>query len=105
MRCPVCHSDINIKPRSSNQSRYYFGQVVAPIAEHTGHSALEIHEILKQMFIPKEVLKISGVEYTVARSTTDLTTVEMEQYLALIRAWAGIELGVSIMLPNEYIND
>lgn len=103
MRCPICKNKINVKPRSNNQSRYYWGQVVDPIASETGHSPAEIHEILKQMFIPKETIKLSGVEYIVPRSSTELSTREFEEFLAQIRAWAGIELRLKILLPHEGI--
>lgn len=105
MRCPICKSEINLSARSGNQGRYYFGVVVEAIASQTGHTSMEIHEILKQKFIPKELVMLDGEEYVISRSTTDLSTVEMEEYLSRIRAWASVELSVYIPLPNEAINE
>lgn len=105
MKCPVCRNEVNLKPRSSNQSRYYWGIVVGAIANSTGHSSLEIHEILRMMFLPHETVSLKGNDYIVPRSTTELSTSEMEEYLSRIRAWAGTELSIPIPLPNEVIND
>lgn len=41
--------------RSIQQSRYYWGVVVELIAEHTGYTPEEIHEVLKAKFIPKHL--------------------------------------------------
>jgi len=35
------------KSRSKNQNDYYFGVVVEILAEHTGYSREEMHEVLK----------------------------------------------------------
>ncbi len=105
MICPHCKSEINLKERSTNQNRYYWGQVVGLIASETGHSALEIHEILRMMFLPHDTVNLKGNEFIVPKSTTVLSTIEMEEYLARIRAWASTELGIFITLPNEVAND
>jgi len=43
--------EINIeksqKKRSSFQNRYYWGVIVAMLADHTGYTKEEMHEILK----------------------------------------------------------
>jgi hypothetical protein len=73
-----------------NQNGYYWGAVLPIIAEHTGHTPEELHEIHKQMFCPKKrYLMKDGRSVTVSRSTADLNTVEFTEYLERIRAhWA-----------------
>ncbi len=91
--------------RSDNQNRYYFGVVVKTLADHTGFTKDEMHEVLKHKFL-RYWATISGpedyieqVEFT--KSTTDLNTAEMEQYLENIREWASIQLGCYIPEPGE----
>lgn len=85
------------KTRSDRQHRYYFGVVVAVLAEFTGYTSDEMHDALKWKFLrvdPESLLPT-------VRSTTSLTTVEFEDFLELVRAWAAADLGVVIPLPNE----
>jgi hypothetical protein len=92
------------KPRSLNQNNYYFGVLVKMISDHTGHSEYETHEILKVMFLPEriELQTKKGIEYkTIGKSTTTLSTGQMEEYNTKIREWASINLGLYIPLPNE----
>ena len=76
---------------------------MSEIAGHTGHSPDEVHEILRIRFLPSEQVNLGGHDYIIAKSTTALTTTEMENYLSRIRAWASVDLGVFIQLPNEEI--
>jgi hypothetical protein len=67
------------------------------LSEYTGHTKDEIHDAMRRMFLanPDDILKIP-------RSTTTLSTKEMEEYLASIRQWAaGEPLNCSIPEPNE----
>ena len=84
------------KPRSNNQNSYYFGVVVKILADHIGYTPEEMHEALKfQMLLDR-----TG-ELPIVRSTTDLSTVEMEDYLRRCREFASIEFQCVIPLPNE----
>lgn len=85
------------KPRSRNENNYYFGVVVAMLGEHFGYEKEEMHEALKMLFL--KVVRPS--KPTTVKSTTDLSTVEMEEYLSKIRMWASVEWGVNIPEPNE----
>ncbi len=93
------------KQRSNLENRYYWGVVIDIIADHTGFSPDEIHEILKHKFLRKQVWlsKEGGVAegFDITKSTAELSTVEFEKYLSEIRQWASMELGCYIPLPNE----
>ena len=85
------------KIRSNNQNSYYHGVVVKLIADHIGEFEPEkVHNMLRWMF-----LRDKTGNYDTVKSTTDLTTVEMEDYLSKCRMWANIQLGCNIPLPGE----
>ena len=86
------------KKRSLNQNGYYHGVVVEILGRHLGYTPDEMHHALRGEF-----LKIPG-DYVLpkSRSTTDLSTVEFEDYLTQIREWAAqLPSPCYIPLPNE----
>ncbi len=101
------------KTRSDKQNRYYWGVVIKILNEECGNfepdDDLVMHETLKRMFLDKImssklINKATGEllpQERITGSTKLLTTIDMESYLAKIRAWASMELGVNIPEPNE----
>ena len=87
------------KPRSDNQNSYYWGCVIELLSEHSGYTPDEMHEALKQLFLTDKTLQIPKV-----KSTTDLNTLEFEEFLSKVRIWASVELQCNIPLPREYEN-
>lgn len=77
------------KIRSASQNRYYHGVVIRTLSEHLGYTNPEMHHLIKSMF---------HIE-----STTKLETSEFERLLEDIRAWAQVDLDVSIPLPHEIV--
>ena len=87
--------------RSKNQNAYYHAVVVEILAEELGHRRKEeMHEILRGKFLGR-TMEIAGQIIHYAPSTSDLSTVDFEKYLAEIREWASEDLGIWIPLPNE----
>jgi len=90
---------IQSKDRSNNQNGYYWGCVIELIANHCGYRQSwereELHGELKRLFLPKHG------RLQITRSTSDLNTVEFEEYLSKIRQWASEYLSLYIPLPNE----
>lgn len=85
------------KHRSNPQNAYYWGVVIKLIHDHTGQDANTIHGVLTGMFLKvKDWLDKERI-----RSTTELSTVEFEEYLEKCRQWAVIALDIYIPLPNE----
>ena len=84
------------KYRSNPQNSYYFGVVVALIAEEIGDSVENTHEALKAKFLYDMTGDLPKV-----RSTTDLSTLEFEEYLEKIRRFASEFLGMFIPDPND----
>lgn len=83
--------------RSNNQNKYYWSVPVDLIAEYTGYTPDETHEALRMMFLRKYDDRIMPS----IRSTTELSTVEFEDYMKQIRQWASMDLQLYIPLPNE----
>jgi len=86
--------------RSNNQNAYYWVAVVPIIADEMGISDEEAHDFLKAKFNKKTIV-VKEKEYEVIRSTTDLSTIEMEDFLEQVRRWAAEDLNCIIPLPNE----
>ena len=88
------------KQRSNQQNRYMWSVPYAIIAEYTGNSPEEVHELMCQMFNSKVVV-IKNKEYRIPLSTASLSTIQLEEYLSRVREWASIELSLYVPLPNE----
>jgi|ERR671919_2628947 hypothetical protein len=89
--------------RSNEQNRYYRGVIVAMVAEAMGEEVPEhAHQALAWHFLklPDEPGKLAR-----RRSTTELTTVEMERYHEDCRMLAAKTWGLYIPLPNEVVDD
>ena len=92
------------KKRSNTQNRYYHGVVLKYLAEATGFSPGEMHEVLKAKFLPYErANRVTGEMQTFGHSTTELNTAEYEEFLENVRVWAINYLDCLIPLPNEVI--
>lgn len=94
------------RTRSDAQNRALWGVVYPPLVEHTGFTAEELHEWAKQTFLPKSLALADGNgvivdERVVGGSTTSLSTVEFNDFVAAIRTFALDRLGVVIPEPGE----
>lgn len=84
------------KERSNDQNRYYWGVIIKLLSNHFGYTPEEMHNALKMLFLKDESRKIPTL-----RNTSDLTTVEFENYLAEIKQWAAAFQTIYIPDPNE----
>ena len=84
------------KDRSNEQNRYMWGVVYELLSETTGYTPNEIHDAMRMLFLQDNLRKIPTL-----RSTTELSTIEMEDYLEKIRQWAAQELSCVIPNPNQ----
>ena len=115
--------------RSLAQNAYYWGVVVELISEDSGHTPDEIHEYLKQRFLPKRLAIANGngvVAETepkglfrrvaqflfghestapdtvvIGGSTTRLNKIEFGEYVSDIQRWAAEELDIVMPDPHE----
>lgn len=79
--------------RSLNANARYWVGVVTPVANHTGHTPEEIHEIMKEQFCPAKEVELSGKQF-LRKSTTALSVSEFMDYCTRCEVFAS-ELGVS----------
>lgn len=89
--------------RSQAQNRWYWGVIVKAISDTTGYDPLEVHELLKEKFLPKTLALPDqhGVanEFVIGGSTTKLNKVEFGEYCEAVRRWAAECLAIDIPDP------
>lgn len=96
------------KKRSSPQNRYYHGCVI-PSLRHAMEakgcliqSNEIVHLLCKFKFLKGEIVNTAtGEVIPTIGSTTKLSTLDFENYLEQIRAYAASEYDCVIALPNE----
>ena len=86
--------------RSINQNAYYWSVCVRMIADETGYTTDETHEILKGKFLAVEA-RVGNEIIRYSRSTTGLKTNEFEDLMTQIREWASVTLNCLIPQPRE----
>lgn len=84
------------KIASNEQMRYYRGVIVKMVAEKLGMEYEDAHNMLRMMHLLDHTK-----QFPFPRSTTDLSTVEFEDYNRECRQWAAKELQLYVPLPNE----
>jgi len=89
--------------RSIPQNNYYWGVVLQLLGADLGYSSEEAHEAMVRMFleVPNDDLEIPST----FRKTSDLSTVEFEEYLEKIRRWAAEFRGLFIPDPQQTFFD
>jgi len=91
--------------RSNMQNSYYWKCIVQGLAEELGYFPNEMHDALRARFLSEyEMISINDNQIAINKigSTTSLNTKSFEEYTEQIRVWALTDLGIRLMLPNEY---
>lgn len=91
--------------RSNMQNSYYWACIVQPLAQDIGYFPDEMHDILKVKFASEwQNIEVNDkqVGLQVVNSSARMNTKDFEIYADQIRIWALSELGIRLMLPNEY---
>ena len=98
------------KRRSNNQNAYYWGVIVelikSAILDSWGEtmSSDEVHNILKsQLNYKEQINQKTGEVIKTPKSTTQLSTIECEQFYHECRTWAKEWFGIEIPMPNEQL--
>ena len=87
------------KQRSLNQNSYYWGIVIKIMSQELGYTDNEMHQVFASEF-----LMYINRDRKFIKSTTELSTIEFENYLENCRRLAS-EQGIFIPLPNECTDD
>ena len=91
--------------RSSMQNNYYWACIVQPLGSELGYFPDEMHDCLKVKFSSEwQSIEINEkqIGLQTVNSTARMNTKEFEVYADQIRIWALTELGIRLMLTNEY---
>jgi len=92
--------------RSNMQNNYYWKCIVQDLSDFTGFFPDEMHDILKVKFSTEwqtiELSENKTIGIQTLNSTARMNTKEFEVYTEQIRIWALSDLGIRLMLPNEY---
>ncbi len=91
--------------RSNKQNRYYWKCIVQELGNSLGYFPNEMHSILRNKFLSEwEMLEINNKKIGInkIKSSTDLDTKAFEIYADQIRIWALADLGIRLMMPNEF---
>ena len=91
--------------RSNMQNNYYWACIVQPLGESLGYFPDEMHDTLKVKFASEwQSIEINEKQIGLQKvnSTASMNTKEFEIYEDQIRIWALTELGIRLMMPNEY---
>lgn len=83
--------------RTIDQNAFLWGWVYPPIVDHTGETAESLHEVFKQMFLPKKTITIRGNQYLVPVSSTELSKQEFSEFIERILTEAA---EMNIVIPN-----
>lgn len=104
--------------RTARQNRYYFGVVVYMVRDRLDELGYrksdldssgvpskltvdDVHEMLKTMFCRADVIDADGVVLgTTVKSTRELSTKEMNDYISQILQWAAQDLELVIPDPT-----
>lgn len=86
------------KPRSNKQNAWYWGVILPLIADETGHTTEELHEIFKKLFLQRQVIMFNGQEYELPGTTTTLNTSEMTEFINRVIVEAS-NMGIVIPEP------
>lgn len=98
------------KKRSLSQNAFYHGAIVPAVTQMFRDAGNYVDEDDTHTYLKLRVGKLSRVIVTpdgevvkTLGSTAKLSTMEFENYLAMIRAWAA-EYGCVLPMPNEEVN-
>lgn len=84
--------------RSSQANRFYWGHVLAELAEATGYTKDEVHEALKHRFLMVE----GDGPLVKVRSTADLSVAEFSEYLERVMAFGAVTFGIVWMPLDQW---
>jgi hypothetical protein len=91
--------------RSNMQNNYYWACIVQPLGQELGYFPDEMHDTLKVKFASEwQSIDINDKQIGLqkVKSTAKMNSKEFEIYADQIRIWALTELGIRLMLPNEF---
>ena len=84
------------KHRSGAQNAYLWAVPYELISDDLGYTPQEVHDAMRHLFLVNNDNDLPKV-----KSTTELTTIEFEEYVGKVRQWAAEFRDIYIPEPNE----
>lgn len=78
-----------VNSRSQRQNRFYWGVMIPLLADHSGDTHEDMHDFLRQEFLPRRFVEFAGRRREVRKSTADLSVEEFSVYLEQLAALAA----------------
>jgi len=91
------------KKRSTGQNSWLWA-CHKVVAEDTGNSVDDIHEIVKKELLPKKYIEFDGDEIEVNGSTAGLTRDQWSEFMVEYAAWAA-QYGIMLPHPEDQGRD
>jgi hypothetical protein len=89
--------------RRQRANKYYWGVVLKMMAEECGHTADDLHELMKLRHNSKLVVEpLTGEEVKIAQSTAKLTIPEFSVYLERVMLDGSEWLGIVFPEPSKH---
>ena len=89
--------------RSIQQNRLWWVYMTI-LADHTGHTKDEMHEICKFKFLKRELVsEKTGEVFEYLSSTSTLSKSEFSDLVEQVIAWAAQSFGVTLPRPGEQV--
>ncbi len=92
------------KSKSRKAERYYWGGVLPTIADSTGHTTDELHEIFKDKFLTVRRLTWRGIEMKIPGSTKHIFSDEQSEFITKVIREAA-DMGIHVLTPDEYYSE
>lgn len=86
--------------RRDRANRFYFGVILPLMAEESGHTVDELHELMKLRHNSTVVVDPNGEEVRIAKSTAKLTIRQFSDYLDAVILDGAEWLGISFPEPR-----
>lgn len=85
--------------RSIQQNAYFHGVVVQILSDETGIDFFEVKDLLKSLFLKKEIV-FMGKTYEIVQHSANLDTIDFNKFVKNVQAFAS-ENGINIPDPKE----
>jgi hypothetical protein len=96
---------VEIKPYVSKRSvdaNALYWMWIAVVAEYTGYTKDEMHDVMRARYLPIKSREIDGIILTELTSTTTLNTKQFSDYMREIEVFA-VENDIKLPYPEELI--
>lgn len=89
------------KKHTDAQRAYLFGVVYDAIAQHTGHTKEDLHDLFMREFFNEDIVEVGGIQKSKRKSLTEVTKKEGKNYIDWLVQFAAEQLNVTVPEPSK----